>query len=362
MSHLRSFYAYAVSIGIFLLWLYIVRIWALGQVASVITFQRPSPSALWQALIFKDMVGALGIYFLVFNVVFTFLYFRTGSVIYPSALLAVCGALFGLMLLLSAAKPADYFSGAQLDLVKAAMSGNEAQLKKAVSEGAEFNAIGNEFSRRTPLTYAVERRDIAAVKLLIKNGAAPEYQPENAPGAPALAARQDSTEVLAALLDSGADVHWKCGGAGLGFSAADFAATGKIKPHTYKTLELLFARGLPVDDRNGDGDTLLIDAVSRGEFSFAEWLIGKGANVHAVNCTLNSVANNLQYGLDGHTLFPEQAQKFKKLLESRGIQFPVPTSKELQKKLGDRFPTREEASGMDENGEMSFSGKNNANH
>ena len=115
------------------------------------------------------------------------------------------------------------------------------------------------------------------------------------------------------------------------FAAMNFNANACLK--------VMFDHGLPPGVQNTVGDNLFMEALDREDFDTAEWLlVDIGVPVNIAPTKLGSTpANQVQSALDevfrpGSPTY-KRYQKFKRIMEQKGIVFPVETVLEYRARI-----------------------------
>lgn len=230
--------------------------------------------------------------------------------------------------------PTDYFSDTQsLALLNAALTGDFAKAKQLVAEGANPNDEGpldNPNNRIMLLHYAIAANNAQAVKVLITSGADPERVVEGFGRAFLFAMTLDNVEMLSLLLD---------------LRPIDSLAKKTVKLMLFESvllprprcLELLLKHGAPIDFQDDAGYTILMQALSAGDFDLTEWILQQGAsiNIEAINgaTPTNSVQDKLfriQPGSESH----QKLLRIKSLMEEKGAVFPALSPEEIRAKRG----------------------------
>lgn len=232
-------------------------------------------------------------------------------------------------------RPEKFFSGLNLDLMKAALAGDMERARQLVSSGADPNGHGPvTSSKMTPqvtlLAYALGERNERAMALLVAVGADPLFQPREEDGDAFIFAfvRKDD-KMLAALyrlypmsrIPAGTQVLHA-------FTALDLNAIG--------CLHVMLANGLPKDIRRPSGQNLLVEALYRQDYDTAEWLITDvgvpledplpRSGVTPANIVQLDLAESF---IPGTPLY-ERNLRLKRLMEQKGVRFPVETSAEYR--------------------------------
>ncbi len=159
-------------------------------------------------------------------------------------------------------------------LLEASVGGNTGTVAALLAQGADVNARSSEDG--TPLMYACAKGHAALVQMLLAAGADPQARAADENGWPVimLAAESGSPEIMARLLEKGADPN-----------ATDrFKNTplmlAALRGHT-GSVELLIKAGARLDAQETRQNNFpLLHAVSRGNAEVAAGLIRAGANVN----------------------------------------------------------------------------------
>ena len=142
---------------------------------------------------------------------------------------------------------------------------------------------------------AIERGDVAAVKVELNKGTDPNNLPpaQDEPIAPLCAAAGDGNlEIVALLLDRGANIDI---GDSWDYTPLEAAATN----NRIQVMELLLARGASVNDDGDGGSYSLWRAAVEGKLEAVQWLLAHGANPNTKaddGQTLLSVVEGFHHG------------------------------------------------------------------
>lgn len=223
---------------------------------------------------------------------------------------------------------ADYFETvADQQLLQAALAGDVVTARQWRAQGGNPNAEGpasNQFNRITLLQYAIAANNVQAVKVLLALSSDPTISSPYSSSGLAFAIYLQKPALLAAILDQRpADTLSKDFQQELLFQAASSPDTA--------CLELMLQRGFPIDLTDSLGRTALIDVLAAMDIERAEWLIQHGANVIIEDRGGITPAYKTQDYLARAKPGGEAEQKIlslKRLIEQRGVTFPVPTPQE----------------------------------
>ncbi|HNV72607.1 MAG TPA: ankyrin repeat domain-containing protein, partial [Candidatus Ozemobacteraceae bacterium] len=170
-------------------------------------------------------------------------------------------------------------------------------LKKGVPVNASFTTgVGHGY---TPLhaAAAAPYPDFAAkevIELLLTNGASLEERPIGGSTPLQEAAKSGSLDNLTTLLERGADplVTDASGATVLHYLVSPLSRTSTA------SVDLLLARGVPIDAATRDGKTPLFLAVSAGNRELAEHLLRKGASAAVVTGDGENLFHAMAAGYD----------------------------------------------------------------
>jgi hypothetical protein len=228
------------------------------------------------------------------------------------------------------ARADSFFAGPALELLNAALAGDEARARELVSRGADPDSQGpasesEAVPQLTLLNYATGAQNPKAMAILVAVGADPLLKPRPEDGDAFLFAivRHDAAmlDVLYRLFPMSkvpADIQSKDA-----FSALRFDAR--------ECLQVMFAHGLPPGVRNSLGDNLLIDAMNREDFDMAEWMIKAGVPVDNPPDLNGVTPANIVQGALTEQFKPgsptwRRYDKIKQMMAQQGIVFPVESS------------------------------------
>ena len=244
----------------------------------------------------------------------------------------------GLLMLFSArvshADPAlgpaeEYFDPQSAALVRAALANDAARVRELVMAGVNPNSQGpRSADKNTPqitlLGYAISQRSAAAMRVLIQAGADPLFTPRVGDGnAFAFAIVRNDGQMLEALYR-----FWPLAKVPAKTQAANAVET--LEFDCILCLVVMFQNGLPVDVQDERGYDLLMTALSREDFTNAEWLLREaGVTLHARSSRGVTAANHLQNQIGRYppgTPIPDVLLRLQALMQAQGIVFPVETS------------------------------------
>ncbi|MFG6462502.1 hypothetical protein ACG04Q_13065 [Roseateles sp. DXS20W] len=239
------------------------------------------------------------------------------------------------------ARPEAFFQGPALDLLRAALADDEAGARRAVAQGANPNAQGPAATSKsvpqlTLIHYAAGVRNPRAMAILLAAGADPLFKPRDDDGDAFLFAvvRHDA-QMLDALLQLYplARIPPKRQSQ-LAFYCLSFNARN--------CLQILFDHGLPLDVRDSAGYSLFMRALNQEDLDTAEWLLaekqvpvqdvmssGGGFTVTPANMVQRALTEVFKPGSPPYRRY----EKFKRIMEQRGIVFPVESAAEWRARM-----------------------------
>jgi hypothetical protein len=235
------------------------------------------------------------------------------------------------------APPESFFAGEALELLNAARAGDEPRVRALVAHGADPNSHGPaSTSKAVPqlslLNYVTYLQDARAASLLIAHGADPLAKAREEDGNAFLfpivrgdAQGLDMLYQVFPLSRVPPDVQ-----ASNAFSALNF--------HCRPCLEVMFRRGLPTGVEDPTHYSLFMMALLAEELDTAEWLLvdvkvpltaQTVRGVTAPNMVQKALTETYKPGTPTWTRY----QKFRSVMEERGIRFPVETAAQVRERL-----------------------------
>jgi|GEM_PF-6899545 len=233
--------------------------------------------------------------------------------------------------------PESFFQGGALDLFQAASAGDEARVRDLVAQGVDPNSHGPaSTSKATPqvslLGYAAAVHDGRAAALLVAHGANPlaEARPEDGNDFVLPLVRHDAQalDLLYQLFPMSripAPVQAQNAFSALGFNC---------RP----CLEVMLRRGLPPGVEDPAHYSLFMKALLAEDLDMAEWLLVDvqvpltAQTVRGVNAP-NMVQRALEQTYKPGTPTWTRYQKFRSVMEDRGVRFPVETAAQVRERL-----------------------------
>ena len=156
-------------------------------------------------------------------------------------------------------------------LHRAAVDSGEEVVALLLREGADVNAQDYEYGA-TPLHLACHRGDFSIVATLLANGANPNFVTDEGNVAAAYSAARGDDKMLALLIEHGFDSKAKLRHP-MGIWAARSGQT--------TTVQLLLDAGCEINQGDNEGWTALHAACSDNMLDMVNFLLAKGADVHA---------------------------------------------------------------------------------
>lgn len=218
----------------------------------------------------------------------------------------------------------DYYTDPlALALIKAAEDNDLNKLKQLINEGADPNTFGKE--GMTPLLWVLGQQNKKAMKALLAVGADPNLRLPARESPVSLAAGAKDTEFLTILLNGGGDPNAKNR---LGEPAL-FVAIGQKR---IENVKILIDYGADINATDRSSTTPVMDAAALNQYHIVLFLLERGADhKHLADGDL-SLALYVQEGtVDQQFKAYEIRNKVIKMLENRGVRFPVPHPAKMQK-------------------------------
>lgn len=157
-------------------------------------------------------------------------------------------------------------------LFNAAEKGDEDEIKRILSKGNVCVNYSDDFKDEmewTPLTIAIECRQVAAVKMLLGIGGIDVEKWSFYGGRPLfLAVKKGYVDIVRLLLEKGANIEAKDWWESTPLSHAAFCG----QKHSAK---VLVENGADIEARDDEGSTPLVVAAHTGNTEVAEWLISR---------------------------------------------------------------------------------------
>lgn len=195
------------------------------------------------------------------------------------------------------------------DLIDAVKARDVVLVRQLLDEGADPNQTDIppsqawsflEITAHRPIYYACVNGDLEIVRLLIDHNATVNYQ-ENTGWSPlrGVLFRYDANdiEIVKLVLENGADPEWMESGNNSIFAAADmrpYSSDGNYDPEIaggITAIVQILLGDRPVDMRGENGMTLLMVASRRGNISLVQYLIEHGCDPNLTDCQGKTAAD-----------------------------------------------------------------------
>lgn len=215
--------------------------------------------------------------------------------------------------------PEMFFVGDYLDIAKAIRNEKSDQVYLLVNESKiDVNRPGKEGT--TLLAWAVLMESVNCIKTLVQLGANPNQLIDDGKqkfNLIALVAGGKNDETIVALLDSGADPN--------GVYKNEPAIFRTIFERRWDRMRLFLDRGADINKQsNADISPILLCAMLN-QYEQVAYLIERGADFSKPSLSKGTVALEVQeFQLDTTTINGQWRNRVKKILEDRGVVFPVP--------------------------------------
>lgn len=234
-------------------------------------------------------------------------------------------SVFGLILLIGCTdtnganrmKIKDFYTDPQvLELIKAAEKNNLSRVKQLVKEGADPNTFGKE--GMTPLMWVLGHQNKKAMMTLLAVGADPNLKQKEKESPMSLAAGAKDTEYMKILLEGGGNPDTR--------NRLDepilFVALGQRR---LDNIKMLLEYGADINATDKTVTTTIINAAAFNQYEIVHYLLEKGADHKHLAKDNASLAWRVQNGkVDRQFEAYQWREKVIKILEDRGIKFPVP--------------------------------------
>lgn len=196
-----------------------------------------------------------------------------------------------------------------LALVEAACKGDTTRVEQLVKQGANVNATG--YREVTPLVWAMECHSKAGVKKLLELGADPNFKMEGDLSATWMAAGSNDPEWLPMMLAHGGDPNIRSG-----WKNALMIA---IEQERWANFHLLLEHGADVNNADTVGNTAATYAAAIGRFDIVAELLDRGYSYQLQRIAFEAQDRPIPKGSEAE----QQKEKVIRMLEARGVKFPV---------------------------------------
>ncbi|WP_167856323.1 ankyrin repeat domain-containing protein [Hymenobacter metallicola] len=222
--------------------------------------------------------------------------------------------------------PETYFTGPELPAAQAIYRGDAAALRRVVTT-QRINLKYSSPQGMTLLLFALANRQKECVRELLALGADPNQvsmlNGQEMVQPVALVAGGDDPELVKILLDAKGNPNSKMHDAVAGDAPALFHA---IDAQRFATMRLLLDHGADINATDGLGNTPLLALATFNQFEQVAYLLERGADFRKASHS----GGTLAFIVQDHQLGDPQSeayiwqQRVRRMLEERGVQFPVP--------------------------------------
>jgi hypothetical protein len=220
----------------------------------------------------------------------------------------------------------ETYDGATAALVRAACDGSAQGVARAVSNGAK---LGLGSGKLSPLGWAIACENLAGIAAMLDAGADPNSPVAEDETAVTLAAGYRNTAILRLLLDRKGDpnAHTDRDTAlGIAYSMGNFGAG-------WRAWDMLLAAGADINRAAPHGMTVVLDAAYHNDWDLVATLLERGYSGDLVELGRSATMSEHNIADDRR---PALA-KARRMLEARGVRFPVPALMDLQKDANGDF-------------------------
>jgi len=224
----------------------------------------------------------------------------------------------------------SYFPQAQTrDLLEAARGRQTQRASELLAKGADINQEGppeHPYTRLRLLHYVLAAGDEAGLRGLLALGADPELDTRGSGPALIFALTLQRIDLLAVLLEARPYAR-------LQPTMQELLLFRAVESGQMTAVDLLLKQGAAIDHPDRAGYTPLMRAMDAQHYELAEQLLLRGASVQVQALSGATPANGVQFHLRKYepgSASHERVLRLQRLLERRGIVFPVPTPKELR--------------------------------
>ena len=214
-----------------------------------------------------------------------------------------------------------YTNSKMLELIRAAEHNDLDKLKKLVNDGTDPNTFGNE--GMTPLFWVLGHQNKKAMEALLTVGANPNLKNSDGESPMAMATGAKNTDFMKILLDRGGDPNIKNG-------VGEPALFVAIRQKSTENVKILLDYGADINATNRSSNTPVMYAANLNQYKIVQFLLEKGADHKHLTRGGVSLSEIVQDShVDPEFEAYEIRKKVIKMLEKRGVKFPVPRSADL---------------------------------
>ena len=200
-----------------------------------------------------------------------------------------------------------------ITLIKAAENGDKATIKAMVNAGANINTVGKE--GLTPLIWSFLSHNYDGIRALLKNGADPNLVSLEDDSALTLAAGSKDIKILEIVLQHG-------GNPNAYGQRGNTALLLAIHRRHWEHMRILLKYGADINKMDiHNSSTPAQTAASMGAYDQVYYMLEHGADHTITDRYGYTLAHTLNLPVGDASPWKKKVQK---ILESRGISFPVP--------------------------------------
>ena len=224
--------------------------------------------------------------------------------------------------------PERFFDGQMLELGRAIVKGDTAEIQAAIRSGADPNSCGREGVTPLIFAYAVSKKK--AMVTLLQNGADPNLR-ITAPQAPSTMLNQSAMTIIAEtkdneylkiLLDHGGNVDAKDSG-----NEPILIKMIYFEPTNYEGMNLLLERGADINAIDSGGQSLLMNLALLADFEHVYYLLQRGADFRIKDIGGFDISHDVFNTKINKEAFPEVYEwqrKCQEFLLAHGMKDPGP--------------------------------------
>ncbi|WP_158223000.1 ankyrin repeat domain-containing protein [Halovibrio salipaludis] len=228
-------------------------------------------------------------------------------------------------------KATEFFKPEQVKLLEAIQKGNETRARQMLEDGdVALNTRGKDDI--TPLFWLMMQKNHQAVERALRLGADPNQMAGNGHSPVTFIAGGNDTDMLRLLLEHDGDPNSKDADG----EPALFSAIGHDR---WENIKLLLKYGAKPDLTDNSNNTSLQYAAYLNKYEIVHYLIQQGSDYRERNDAGSNISWVIHDRLSNDLINPESsayewAQKVKKQLQERGVEFPPPSPEEIREQRG----------------------------
>lgn len=211
----------------------------------------------------------------------------------------------------------DFFTDPKIiELVKASEQGDIKKIYELVASKVDVNTVGKE--GMTPLMWTLGKQNKEGLRALLTIGANPNFIGSQNVSVVTMAAGAEDPELLKIILENGGNPNIK------NYRGEPTLFTA-IEQRRWENMRLLLNYGADINAVDDRGETAILRLATLNQFEQVAYLIEKGADFTIPNINGGTVALRVQERrLNPQLPHYQWQQKVRKMLEERGVKFPVP--------------------------------------